>query len=67
MALQKTKSETLPTRQAMRDADRFIALLNRFKKGAKIQKKGRYTDGWVDIDLADYISKSAVHYRVKPQ
>jgi len=53
-----------PNGQAIRNADKFIALLKAFQSGAQIQRKSRWSD-WHDIDLADYIKASAVLYRVK--
>ena len=55
------------TKTELRNADKFLALIKAYKRGSDIQKKGRINPDWIDIDLGDYMDKTAVCYRVKPK
>lgn len=47
--------------------DHIIDVMLAYKKGKTIQKKGRYTGGWIDFDLRHVLRADAVQYRVKPE
>lgn len=46
-------------------ADRIIAVMRAWKKGAQIQRKSNAQD-WHDVELRNLIDNRAIQYRVKP-